>query len=128
MRNKKVYSKPILESETFVPQEYVAKCKYDVSYKGKCDTSGYIFTDTDKDGEYNEGRDPYKYDNTACEHYFETTEKPEYNAFAFESIEFKSTGLFKGYWVGKGRMTRVYNFDNTHANHFLDDTVHHNVS
>lgn len=26
MGNKKVYSKPILESETFIPQTYIANC------------------------------------------------------------------------------------------------------
>lgn len=38
MRNKRAYSKPILESETFVPQEYVAACNEEVtSYLFTCD-------------------------------------------------------------------------------------------
>lgn len=128
MENKKAYIKPVLESETFVPQEYVAKCAYKHSYKGKCDISGYVFTDADMDGIYDERADPYKYENTACEHYFETKEQPHLNAFIFERREYISTGWFRGYYVGRGKMTRVFNFDDTHANVNIDDTIHHNVS
>lgn len=129
MRNKRAYSKPILESETFVPQEYVAKCQYKTSYKGKCDISGYVFTDTDMDGYYDEKTDPYKYKNTACRRTFETSEEPHLNAFIFprrEWIEGKKGG--RGYYVGRGTMTRIFNFDNTHANENIDTTIHHNVS
>lgn len=38
MENKKAYIKPILESETFVPQEYVAACNEEAtSYLFTCD-------------------------------------------------------------------------------------------
>lgn len=128
MLNKRMYIKPVLESETFVPQEYVAKCAYKYSYKGKCDISGYVFTDTDMDGIYDEKTDPYKYDNTACGRYFETTEKPHKNAFIFSRREWIREGKRGGYYAGRGNMTRIYNFDDTHANVNIDDTIHHNVS
>lgn len=36
MRNKRAYSKPILESETFVPQNYIAAC-------GDTEYGNYLF-------------------------------------------------------------------------------------
>lgn len=41
MENKRAYIKPILESETFVPQNYIAACgDLNKVYKFKCDAGG----------------------------------------------------------------------------------------
>ena len=137
---RKNYLKPTLTSEEFVSSQYIAACEYETSYKGKCDISGYVFVDNPNEGTwgvYDEGVDEYKYDNTACDNYFETPEKPEYNAFVFTDIEYKQFGTINiplvgevpNYKrVGKGTMTRVYNFDDTHVNHNIDPNIHHNVS
>lgn len=43
MGNKKVYSKPILESETFIPQTYIANCgDSGTIYKFTCDAGGGV--------------------------------------------------------------------------------------
>lgn len=43
MEKKRVYRKPVMESETFVPQTYIAACRdHGVVYKFKCD-AGYLF-------------------------------------------------------------------------------------
>lgn len=43
MRNKRVYSKPILESETFIPQNYIAACgDSGTVYKFTCDAGGGV--------------------------------------------------------------------------------------
>lgn len=43
MENKKRYSKPILESETFIPQNYIAACgDTNYEYLFKCDAMGGI--------------------------------------------------------------------------------------
>lgn len=53
MENKKRYSKPILESETFIPQNYIAACgDTNKVYKFKCDAPtewgmGYVIKETD---------------------------------------------------------------------------------
>lgn len=127
-KTKKAYIKPVLESETFVPQEYVSKCEYEYSYKGKCDISGYVFTDNNGNGIYDEKTDSYKYENTACNGYFESDVKPHVNAFIFTDRKWVKTGLWEGYYVGRGTMTPIYNFKDTHANANIDETVRHNVS
>lgn len=41
MENKRVYIKPVLESETFLPQAYIANCgDSGTIYKFKCDAGG----------------------------------------------------------------------------------------
>lgn len=129
---KKAYVKPSMESEAFVPDGYVSACEYTSSYKGKCDTSGHIFVDTNGNGQYDPGVDKYKYDNTACDQFFESATMPEYNAFAFSRMKLNNNGtplwLLDDYWEGVGTPIRVYNFDDTHANHNLDKEIHHNVS
>lgn len=43
MENKRVYSKPILESETFVPQVHIAACgESGKTYKFTCDAGGGV--------------------------------------------------------------------------------------
>lgn len=51
MENKKVYIKPVLESETFIPQNYIAACGDENKvYLFKCDATGgrmgYVFQET----------------------------------------------------------------------------------
>lgn len=57
MQNKRMYIKPVLESETFVPQTYIAVCKdQNVVYKFKCDAgdgeSGNVYEDSNHNGRY----------------------------------------------------------------------------
>ena len=43
MLNKRMYIKPVLESETFVPQNYIAACgDLNKVYKFKCDAGGGV--------------------------------------------------------------------------------------
>lgn len=137
MRNKRAYSKPILESEAFVPQEYVAKCANHVIYYGTCDISGYVFEDKGQLGVYEPGIDTYKYRNTKCNRTFETSEQPHQNAFIFQRIDTKKVQVGTGWFgrpiydyitVGVGDPVPIYNFDDTHANFRINDTAHHNVS
>lgn len=58
MGNKKAYSKPILESEAFIPQEYVAACTgINVTWSINCNVpTGFGFIDnTPPYEEYNRG-------------------------------------------------------------------------
>lgn len=57
MEKKRVYRKPVMESETFVPQTYIAACgDSGVVYKFKCDAgggvSGNVYVDSNHNGEY----------------------------------------------------------------------------
>ena len=45
---KKVYAKPTLIGEEFVPNEYVAACENPTSYVGYCDISGDVYLDTNE--------------------------------------------------------------------------------
>lgn len=42
MENKKAYIKPILESETFIPQSYCKACESGVTYWFECDAGSHI--------------------------------------------------------------------------------------
>lgn len=43
MENKRAYIKPVLESETFIPQNYIAACgDLNKVYKFKCDAGGGV--------------------------------------------------------------------------------------
>lgn len=57
MEKKKTYVKPVMESETFVPQTYVAACGDENKvYKFVCDAgggvSGNVYVDSNKNGRY----------------------------------------------------------------------------
>ena len=45
---KKVYAKPTLIGEEFVPNEYVAACENPTSYVGYCDISSMVYLDTNE--------------------------------------------------------------------------------
>lgn len=54
MENKRAYIKPILESETFVPQNYIAACNdVTVTWNIKCNVPyGFGFIDQNGNGKY----------------------------------------------------------------------------
>ena len=84
---KKGYVRPIMVRESFVADEYVAAC-----YHGVCNISGYVFTDTNGNGMYDETVDEYKYYNKRCGHDYwiqgQNSTLPDRNAFIFSSIIF----------------------------------------
>lgn len=140
--NNKQYYPPLLTVEKFIPNEYVAACNDTDYWEGKCDWSGYIFTDTNGNGVYDAGVDKYKYYNTACSSTFRTNEEPHVNAFGFSRAEQKwqkSDGTFctERHWhdnydetlvtVGVGTAVSGYNFNDIHFNTNID-TVKKNVS
>lgn len=60
MKNKRAYIKPILDSETFVPQNYIAACgDSGTIYKFKCDAGGgepgSVYLETTGDSELQTG-------------------------------------------------------------------------
>lgn len=80
---KRVYAKPVMESETFVPQNYIAACgEENKVYKFVCNAgpkSNYdVYVDANCDGEYQKGID-YKLDRTYTKcgtvHYAKTTDQ-----------------------------------------------------
>lgn len=57
MLNKRMYIKPVLESETFVPQNYIAACgDLNQVYKFRCDagggTPGTVYEDSNHNGRW----------------------------------------------------------------------------
>lgn len=67
MENKRVYIKPVLESETFLPQAYIANCgDSGTIYKFKCDAGGgwpgSVYLETNgQEGLQTNGRNPDRY-------------------------------------------------------------------
>jgi hypothetical protein len=59
MKNKKIYSQPVLVSEQFVPQEYVASC-----WGLQCNVSGQVYHDYSPVGTFGP-EDTEWYENTA---------------------------------------------------------------
>ena len=106
---KMKWEEPRIEVQKFIPNEYVAACYY-----GKCNISGEVYMDTNHNGQYDEGIDPYKYNNTACKHNFSVTgqdsPQPQANAFV---VDREWVGSFHGHW--KTTATPVYNFDDDHV-------------
>lgn len=117
------YVKPMMDSEVFVANEYVSAC-----YHGVCNISGYVFNDTNGDGQYKAGVDKYNYYNTACNHdyWIEGSEAklPDRNAFVFESRRKNDNGtplwLFDDYWEGVGEPIPAWNFDREHTTTMMD--------
>lgn len=121
-KTKKAYIKPVLESETFVPQSYVAACgDLNKVYKFKCDAgggrSGSVYLETNgQEGLQTGGRNPDQY--LSGYHACGTTH------------EAKSTDAFlDGYYVtsswGSTTVTPVIvwrgpNNDNTHCTENLN--------
>lgn len=132
---KKVYEKPMLISEAFISNEYVAACQNPSSYVGYCDISGPVYLDTNGNGIFDPGGDNgdsvwREYTNTACGEKYESTIKPKINAFVVSG--------FKAIWesdpyprvVGYtwDSAIPVFNYKNVHVTQHIDETLHHNVS
>ena len=58
---KRRYVRPLMTSEVFVANEYVAAC-----WLGECNVAGNVYLDTNGNGVYDEGIDEYKYRNSQC--------------------------------------------------------------
>lgn len=137
---KKAYVKPSMESEEFVPSEYVAACSGGATYVGRCDISGSVYIDGDGDGILTSGkgsRDSYKYANTACGRLYESDQKPTFNAFVmqgdWEAIEYETEYIFgipvrvPVKWQAKDAI-RVFNYNDVHVTQNIDTNIYYNVS
>ena len=90
--------------------------------------SGYVFNDTNGNGQYDPDVDRYNYYNTACNHDYwiegQEAELPNKNAFVFQDREWVSDpkwwDWFYGYYVGVGDPTPAWNFDQVHTTTQMD--------
>lgn len=123
---KKVYQHPQVVVQEFAPNEYVAAC-----YHGKCNITGYVFNDTNGNGQYDPRIDKYNYKNTACNHDYwiqgQSSTLPPKNAFVFEKREyirghydFENRQWVEGHYEGVGDPTPVWNFDQEHTTTTMD--------
>lgn len=96
---KKAWSTPLLQTEVFEANEYIAAC-----YTGVCNITGWVFMDSNGNGQYDEWGDRYKYYNEACGHEYSITGQdsvmPAKNAFVKDE---------------HGNVTPAWNFDNYHV-------------
>ncbi|MDD6079243.1 MAG: hypothetical protein PUC85_03585 [bacterium] len=135
---KKVYEKPMLISEAFISNEYVAACQNPSSYVGYCDISGDVYLDTNENGIFDPGGKNGdsvwpRYTNTACGEKYESTIKPKVNAFVVTGLkrELKfdpQHPLDTHYECTWNTETPVFNYNNVHVTQKIDQTLHHNVS
>ncbi|MCI7783859.1 MAG: hypothetical protein MR544_12330 [Parabacteroides sp.] len=126
---KKVYEKPMLISEAFISNEYVAACENSSSYVGYCDISGDVYLDTNGNGIFDPGGDNgdsvwREYTNRACGEKYESTIKPKINAFVVHGFRWDFSSK---HWVWD-KATPVFNYRNVHVTQNIDETLHHNVS
>lgn len=120
---RKVWRRPLTKVQKFEANEYVAAC-----YHGVCNISGYVFNDTNGNGQYDPDVDRYNYYNTACNHDYwiegQEAELPNKNAFVFQDREWVSDpqwwNLLYGYYVGVGDPTPAWNFDQVHTTTQMD--------
>lgn len=125
---KKLYIKPLLQKEAFEASEYIAAC-----YHGVCNITGYVFSDVNRNGTYEEDTDEYNYYNTKCNHDYwiegSSATLPEKNAFVFEDYETKyvekeipGTGIMipVAVRVGIGTPISAWNWDTEHTTTSLD--------
>ena len=130
---KKVYEKPMLISEAFISNEYVAACQNPSSYVGYCDISGPVYLDTNGNGIFDPGGDngdsvELQYTNRACGEKYESMTKPEINAFVVSGFDRKwnwSSLHFEYTWDSA---IPVFNYRNVHVTQHIDETLHYNVS
>ena len=130
---KKVYEKPMLISEAFISNEYVAACQNPSSYVGYCDISGDVYLDTNGNGIFDPGGDNgdrvwREYTNRACGEKYESTIKPEINAFVVRGFERKWNWSSRHYEYTWDTAIPVFNYRNDHVTQNIDKTLHHNVS
>ena len=123
-----------MESEAFVPNQFVAACENPSSYVGYCDISGPVYMDTNNNGVYDDGIDEYKYTNDACNQMYESQTQPHFNAFVVdrEWISGHWEGGWNGHWVeGHWQVnsaTPVFNYMGVHVTQHIDTQMHYNVS
>ncbi len=60
-RVRKEYVRPMMISEQFTADEYIAAC-----WVGNCNISGEVYLDSNKNHKYDSNRDRYSYQNKAC--------------------------------------------------------------
>lgn len=120
---RKVWRRPLTEVQKFEANEYVAAC-----YHGVCNISGYVFNDTNGNGQYDPGVDRYNYYNTACDHDYwiegQDAELPKQNAFVFSERKENNNGTplwpWDDYYVGVGDPVSAWNFDREHTTTQMD--------
>lgn len=120
---RKVWRRPLTEVQKFEANEYVAAC-----YHGVCNISGYVFNDTNGNGQYDPGVDRYNYYNTACNHDYwiegQDAQLPKQNAFVFTDTKLNDNGtpfwLPDDYLEGVGEPTLAWNFDQVHTTTKMD--------
>ena len=120
---RKVWRRPLTKVQKFEANEYVAAC-----YHGVCDISGYVFNDTNGNGQYDPGADRYNYYNTACNHDYwiegQEAELPAKNAFVFSDMRWNNNGtplwLLDDYLEGVGDPVSAWNFDQDHTTTQMD--------
>ena len=130
---KKVYEKPMLISEAFISNEYVAACQNPSSYVGYCDISGDVYLDTngnhifDPGGTNGDSVKP-RYTNRACGEKYESKTKPEINAFVVSGFDRKWNWSSLDYEYTWDSAIPVFNYRNVHVTQHIDETLHYNVS
>lgn len=97
---RKSYVKPALISEEFIPQIYCGACKNaegTTTYSASCDTSGYVFWDTNNNGVLDDN-DEYCNYNTAGSSCKFTIDYHPGNKNAFCISVSKGTNIWKNEW------------------------------
>lgn len=126
---RKVWRRPLTKVQKFEANEYVAAC-----YHGVCNISGYVFNDTNGNGQYDPGADRYNYYNTACNHDYwiegQEAELPSQNAFVFQDTTWERVQvgetpifgipIFDWVEVGVGDPVSAWNFDRVHTTTQMD--------
>lgn len=134
MENKRAYIKPILESETFVPQNYIAACgDLNKVYKFKCDAGGgksgsvYLETNGTSGLQTGWGGDRYLSGYHACgtTHEAKSTDAFLNGYYVTTDKVWVPGGWFGGHWEEKKVTTPVIVWrgphnDNTHCTENLD--------
>lgn len=118
MQNKRIYIKPILESETFVPQNYIAACG-DINkvYKFRCDAgdgrSGDVYLETN-------GKPGLQTEPSLIGWYWADQYLSGYHACGITHEAKTTDAFYDGYYVTKRdeipvKVWRGPNNDNTHC-------------
>lgn len=125
MRNKRAYSKPILESETFVPQNYIAACgDLNKMYKFKCDAGSGVSGDVYLEKNGKEGFQEGGFLGWGGDWYLSS-----YHACGITHEASTTDDFLDGYYItGSGRNKKVIpvkvwrgpNNDNTHCTENLN--------
>ncbi|MCE2615752.1 MAG: hypothetical protein ACTTKN_03625 [Phocaeicola sp.] len=94
---KRKWEYPMLQTQLFIPQEYVAVCT--TQWKAQCNQRGLIFFDVNNNGVLdpaeNHSYDKYEHGQCYKWHTFESVERPGYNAFIVRHAYNSTTYLDK---------------------------------